>query len=345
MRPPSCTASPAPPPADARIRDGLRYVWRRDDLLLPMVLMLVIGMAGFNFQLDPAAAGQERVPHRGGPVRPAHHRARGRRAGGRVRRQRPPVPARACTSCSGPAVGFGALELVAGLSLVVLAHRGCCCVPTGFFMIYFAQATNQRIQLGTDAAYRGRVMALFMLVFLGTTPIGAPVDRLDRPAVRRRGSAVWGGGAGQPGRRAGRAGLAAAPIGRPDPAAAAARCRGSTWSTPAGRAGRRGRRRRPARPACRTRVAGCAGMESKRLLECLDADFRRLRAVVAGADLTAMVPSCPEWTVEDLVRHVGAVYLHKVECMRLGTHPAQWPPPGLDERGRPRAAGPGLRRR
>jgi uncharacterized protein (TIGR03083 family) len=72
-------------------------------------------------------------------------------------------------------------------------------------------------------------------------------------------------------------------------------------------------------------------MESKRLLECLDADYRRLRAVVGEADLTATVPSCPEWTVADLARHVGAVYLHKVECMRLGTHPTDWPPPGLND--------------
>jgi uncharacterized protein (TIGR03083 family) len=71
-------------------------------------------------------------------------------------------------------------------------------------------------------------------------------------------------------------------------------------------------------------------MESKRLLECLDADFARLREVVAGAELTAQVPSCPDWTVADLITHVGAVYLHKVECMRLGTHPEPWPPPGLE---------------
>jgi MFS family permease len=42
-------------------------------------------------------------------------------------------------------------------------------------MVYFAQAANQRVQLGTAAAYRGRVMALYILVFLGTTPIGAPL--------------------------------------------------------------------------------------------------------------------------------------------------------------------------
>ena len=72
-------------------------------------------------------------------------------------------------------------------------------------------------------------------------------------------------------------------------------------------------------------------MESKRLLECLDADFTRLRAVAAATHLTARVPSCPEWTVADLVRHVAAVYLHKVECMRLGGPPDPWPPAGLDE--------------
>jgi uncharacterized protein (TIGR03083 family) len=71
-------------------------------------------------------------------------------------------------------------------------------------------------------------------------------------------------------------------------------------------------------------------MESKRFLECLDTDFHRLRSVADRADLAAIVPSCPEWTVADLLRHVGAVYLHKVECMRLGTHPDEWPPPGLD---------------
>jgi uncharacterized protein (TIGR03083 family) len=70
-------------------------------------------------------------------------------------------------------------------------------------------------------------------------------------------------------------------------------------------------------------------MESTRLLECLSADFARLRDVVAGADLTAVVPSCPDWTVADLAQHVGMVYLHKVECMRLGTAPDPWPPAEL----------------
>jgi uncharacterized protein (TIGR03083 family) len=71
-------------------------------------------------------------------------------------------------------------------------------------------------------------------------------------------------------------------------------------------------------------------MESKRLLECLQADYTRLREVAAGADLTAKVPTCPEWTVADLVDHVAMVYLHKVQCMRLGHHPQPWPPTDVD---------------
>jgi len=67
-------------------------------------------------------------------------------------------------------------------------------------------------------------------------------------------------------------------------------------------------------------------MESRRLLTCLAADFDRLHTVVADADLTATVPTCPGWTAADLVRHVAMVYLHKVECMRTRRFPQQWPP-------------------
>ena len=72
-------------------------------------------------------------------------------------------------------------------------------------------------------------------------------------------------------------------------------------------------------------------MEFSRFRECLAADHERMRAVVAGRDLKAPVPSCPGWDVEELVRHTGAVYLHKVQGMREGAEPDSWPPPGIDE--------------
>lgn len=71
-------------------------------------------------------------------------------------------------------------------------------------------------------------------------------------------------------------------------------------------------------------------MENARFLECLAADYERIRAVAPGT-LDRLVPSCPEWTVGDLVRHVGTVYLHKVATMREGAFPAPWPPAGLND--------------
>ena len=66
-------------------------------------------------------------------------------------------------------------------------------------------------------------------------------------------------------------------------------------------------------------------MERSRLLQCLAADYLQLRTV-ASTGLNAQVPTCPGWTVTDLVRHVGQVYLHKAEVMHTGAWPDPWPP-------------------
>jgi len=161
------------PMTDTRVRDGLRYLVRHDDLLLPIALLFAIGLVGFNFQLTLAVLAKT-VFHTG----PSQFGlfsaalalgALGGALAGTGRRARPSVYV-----VIGAAFGFGALETLVGLSPTFLT-TALVLVPTGFFMIYFAQATNQRVQLGTEAAYRGRVMAMFVLVFLGTTPIGGPV--------------------------------------------------------------------------------------------------------------------------------------------------------------------------
>src|ERR1700761_5538801 len=66
-------------------------------------------------------------------------------------------------------------------------------------------------------------------------------------------------------------------------------------------------------------------MESARYLSCLQSDYMRMREVVQG-HYSLPVPTCPDWTVADLVRHLGQVYLHKVELMRTGKQPESWPP-------------------
>lgn len=157
----------------ARITDGLRYVWRRSDLVLPITLMAVVGMIGFNFPVTLAALAKTGF-HTGAASFGLFSTALAVGAlGGALassgRRARP-----SAYVVLGAAIAFAALEILVGLGSTFWLVAALL-VPTGFFMVLFAQAANQRVQLGTDAAFRGRVMALYVMVFLGTTPIGAPL--------------------------------------------------------------------------------------------------------------------------------------------------------------------------
>jgi MFS family permease len=176
---------------DARIIDGIRYVWHRSDILLPILVMAVIGMIGFNFPVTLAALAK--IDFHAGPSTfglLTTSLAAGSLAGalaGSGRRGRP-----SAYVVIGAAAAFGLLEFVVGFApsfVVAMALL----VPTGFFSVFLAQAANQRVQMGVHGQYRGRVMALYVLVFLGTTPIGASLagwwgERFGVP------SAIWAAG-------------------------------------------------------------------------------------------------------------------------------------------------------
>nr|WP_205863895.1 MFS transporter [Planosporangium mesophilum] len=176
---------------DARIVDGLRYTRQRPDLVIPLLLVMIVGLFGFNFPVTLAVTATT-VFHAGpqsfGLLSTALAvGALGGALAGSGRRARPSIYIVLVA-----ALMFGSLETLVGfaptyLSAVVLL------IPTGFFMIYFAQAANQRIQLGTDPEYRGRVVALYMLVFLGTTPFGAMIIGWAAEQYGPR-SGMWIGG-------------------------------------------------------------------------------------------------------------------------------------------------------
>ncbi|MET9468587.1 MFS transporter [Streptomyces sp. NPDC006544] len=157
-------------PQDAKVSDGLRYLAGRPDLVLPLVLVACIGMLAFNFQLVlPLLA--KTVFHTGsasfGMLTTAL--AVGSLASAFATSVRSGRPSQRLVL--GSAIGFAAVETAAGLvtgylmTLLLLA-------ATGFAAGYFAQAANHRIQLGSDPLYRGRVMALYSLIFQGSTPVG-----------------------------------------------------------------------------------------------------------------------------------------------------------------------------
>lgn len=177
--------------ARSGVAHGIRHLLSRRDLLLPMVLVAVTGLFGFNFQVT--------LPLLAKTVFHADADAFGLLtacfAAGSL------VAAFATTLRQGrPAFGlvvvaaavFGALECLAGLA-PGYAAAAVLLTLTGFGSIYFAQAANHHIQLGTDPAYRGRVMALYTLVFQGTTPFGALlVGRLSESLGARSGLVVGG---------------------------------------------------------------------------------------------------------------------------------------------------------
>jgi uncharacterized protein (TIGR03083 family) len=66
-------------------------------------------------------------------------------------------------------------------------------------------------------------------------------------------------------------------------------------------------------------------MDYPTFVDLVGVDGRRLAAVSAGR-LSDEVPSCPGWSVADLVRHVAEVYEHKIACTELGVAPDPWPP-------------------
>lgn len=155
------------------VRDGLRYTLGRPDLMLPMALMFVIGGFAFKFQLTLAMLSKT-VFDRGaasfGLLTSAL--ALGALVGSLASSRRTGRPT--VYTLIGGAVAFGLFEVLVGLTPSYLI-AALVLLPTGFSMIYLAQAANQRVQLGVDDAYRGRVMALYFLLFQGATPVFAPL--------------------------------------------------------------------------------------------------------------------------------------------------------------------------
>ncbi|MFF8405637.1 MFS transporter [Streptomyces sp. NPDC015684] len=192
-------------PERAPVREGIRHLTARRDLVLPMVLVGVVGMLGFTFQLtlpllaktvfhaDAAAFGLLTASLAAGSLAAALATT--------LRRGRP-----AFTLVVAAAAVFGILETLVGLAPTpATAAVLLCC--TGFASVFFAQAANHRIQLGTDALYRGRVMALYTLVFQGTTPLGALLVGFLTGHFGARAGLLLGGTASL---------LAAAAVGRAD---------------------------------------------------------------------------------------------------------------------------------
>lgn len=172
MDPAQLAAGAQPERGEGGARAALGYVARTPALAIPLAMMAVVGTLGFNFQVVlPLLA---RFTFEGGP---------GAYTGLAVAMAVGSVVGALATGARGrvgpgtlvaSAAGFGGFALIAAaaptLELAALAL-----VPLGAVTVGFAAGVNSLLQLRSAPELRGRVMALYAMVFLGSTPIGGPV--------------------------------------------------------------------------------------------------------------------------------------------------------------------------
>jgi MFS family permease len=276
MDPGELVAGPVAAREGGQLRTALRYVLATPALRVPLAMMAVIGTLSFNFQvLLPLLA---RFTWHGSASTYAALTAAmgvGSVVGALASGARGRVSPRILT---GAACAFGAVMLLAAVApsfpLQVAAL-----VPLGAASVTFAAGVNSALQLAVAPELRGRVMALYSVVFLGSTPIGGPLAGWLSESAGPRAGLVMGGvaalAAGLVARRAfaraagGRAVPAAAFAAGPPPAVAMAAASapaptGAHLSTPAVA---RAERRRGG-PGCEAdraeaRVQGVGGRASK----------------------------------------------------------------------------------
>ncbi|HEX9124018.1 MAG TPA: MFS transporter [Actinomycetota bacterium] len=179
--------------ARGQIREGIRYAWDSEELRLPLLLMAVVFVFSFNFSvLLPLFA---RNTFGGGSQTYGAMLSLwgvGSLVGALVLAGRSARANAWRLSMLGLALGV----LSVGVAVAPVVHVAMLLLPfLGAVGIAFAITGNSTLQLRSAVSMRGRVMALYSVVFLGSTPIGGPLagwvgQRLDARVGLAGGGAI-----------------------------------------------------------------------------------------------------------------------------------------------------------
>ena len=158
--------------ARGELRSALLYVKATPELRIPLVMMAVVGTVSFNFQVVlPLLAD---FTWHGTAATYAFLTAAmgvGSVAGALAASARGRVSPRLLVLSS---LAFGSAMLLAAAA-PTLPLQIAALIPLGAASVTFAAGVNSALQIAVEPAMRGRVMALYSVVFLGSTPIGAPL--------------------------------------------------------------------------------------------------------------------------------------------------------------------------
>jgi MFS family permease len=165
---------PARPVARSKrqVREGLRYVRSTPELLIPLVMIAVVGTLAWEFPVSlPLMA--RNIFHGGAGAYGVMASVMGVGAviGGLISAARPRPRTRAlCVA----AIGWG-IAILAASAAPTLPLELTALLFVGYGSITFNSLAKTTLQLAATPSMRGRVMALWALAWLGSTPIGGPI--------------------------------------------------------------------------------------------------------------------------------------------------------------------------
>lgn len=192
MRPHELTPVARAPRGKGMIRDGVRYVRGRPDLMLILVAALFAGTFGMNFQMTSALMATQvfdKGPGEYGLL--GTTLAVGSLTGALLGARREGRPRQRLVVLAG--LAFGTVEIALGLMPSYLTFA--LVTPVlGLCLLTMLNAANTTVQLSVSPVMRGRVMALYMMVVMGGTPVGAPVVGWVGATFGARWTLIGGGG-------------------------------------------------------------------------------------------------------------------------------------------------------
>jgi MFS family permease len=160
------------PRAKGQLREGLSYVLHREELLMPVLLIGFVSMFSQSFSMSIALMAREVFKAGASSFGLASSMFAVGALGGALLAARRARPSRKMLIAG--AIGFGLFQIATGLAPFYPVYL-LLLIPTGIALITINTAANASVQLATAPDMRGRVMGIYMLVFTGGAPIGAPL--------------------------------------------------------------------------------------------------------------------------------------------------------------------------
>ena len=160
---------------------------------MPLILMAVLGTLGFNFQVIIPLLADRTF---GGDVSAYSLLMIAMGVGSIVGALTLGARAQASRALiATAALGFGVAALLAAAAPTLPLEMAALCL-LGVCSVTFAAGINSGLQLAAAPEMRGRVMALYSIVFLGSTPLGGPLTGWIGEAIDPRATLVLAGVAG-----------------------------------------------------------------------------------------------------------------------------------------------------